>query len=111
MGCKKQAPFLAQGGRNSIQRARVLIHKSIAVTFPLTGLFPNCPPITLQYTTLCSSQRTHTHTHTHVHTHTHTHTHTHYGPHVNEMTCLISCPACRSEEHTSELQSHVNLVC
>src|SRR5438477_5401075 len=24
---------------------------------------------------------------------------------------LISCPMIRSEEHTSELQSHVNLVC
>src|SRR4029434_5751376 len=32
-----------------------------------------------------------THTHTYIHTHTHTHT--------------------RSEEHTSELQSHLNLVC
>src|SRR4029434_1742207 len=34
-------------------------------------------------------------------THTHTHTHTPHTPHT----------APRSEEHTSELQSHLNLVC
>src|SRR4029434_11355978 len=56
---------------------------------PRSTLFP--------YTTLF---RSHTHTHmrtniqTHRHTHTRKHTHTH-----------------RSEEHTSELQSHLNLVC
>src|SRR4029434_11362901 len=38
----------------------------------------------------------HTHTHTHTHRHRHRHTHTH---------------GLRSEEHTSELQSHLNLVC
>src|SRR4029434_6933811 len=56
---------------------------------------------------------THTHTHTHIststdtqvttHTHTHTHTHTYTHIYVNGYT--------RSEEHTSELQSHLNLVC
>src|SRR4029434_11357321 len=39
-------------------------------------------------------------------THTHTHTHT-------QQWCLLRCllSAGRSEEHTSELQSHLNLVC
>src|SRR4029434_6692389 len=59
---------------------------------------------------------THTHTHTHKHAHTHTHTHTLLGC----IYCIIlfSCVICtgthwhlRSEEHTSELQSHLNLVC
>src|SRR5690242_20858850 len=27
------------------------------------------------------------------------------------MGIVVRCPNCRSEEHTSELQSHVNLVC
>src|SRR4029434_3233317 len=38
--------------------------------------------------------------------HTHTHTHTHWRP-------CAAAPgrAPRSEEHTSELQSHLNLVC
>src|SRR4029434_11340416 len=49
---------------------------------PRSTLFP--------YTTLF---RSHTYRDTHTHTHIH-HTHTH-----------------RSEEHTSELQSHLNLVC
>src|SRR4029434_11318730 len=56
----------------------------------------------------------HTHTHTHTHTlsisasHRHTHTHTlsvsglFYKHHLEHL---------RSEEHTSELQSHLNLVC
>src|SRR4029434_11339797 len=41
------------------------------------------------------------------HTHTHTHTHTH------PYTCryLRVHTHTRSEEHTSELQSHLNLVC
>src|SRR4029434_11355407 len=37
------------------------------------------------------------------HTHTHTHTHTHSTGSPADHT--------RSEEHTSELQSHLNLVC
>src|SRR4029434_11344690 len=37
------------------------------------------------------------------HTHTHTHTHT--------FTFMLLCYFPRSEEHTSELQSHLNLVC
>src|SRR4029434_3197722 len=48
------------------------------------------------YTTLF---RSHTHTHTHTHTEVHVYTHTHAHTEV------------RSEEHTSELQSHLNLVC
>src|SRR4029434_11341605 len=40
---------------------------------------------------ICRYLRVHTHTHTHKPIYTHTHT--------------------RSEEHTSELQSHLNLVC
>src|SRR4029434_7581997 len=41
-----------------------------------------------------------------IHTHTHTHTHImyHYKP-------LRTSMPFRSEEHTSELQSHLNLVC
>src|SRR4029434_11351952 len=54
---------------------------------PRSTLFP--------YTTLFRSHTTNTHTCTYIHTHTHT-------PH-------LVCP--RSEEHTSELQSHLNLVC
>src|SRR4029434_11351997 len=38
------------------------------------------------------------------HTNTHTHTHTH-----NKLNVLQA--RVRSEEHTSELQSHLNLVC
>src|SRR4029434_11357327 len=38
-----------------------------------------------------------THAHTHIHTHKYTHT------------CALT--QVRSEEHTSELQSHLNLVC
>src|SRR4029434_11325748 len=53
---------------------------------PRSTLFP--------YTTLFRSTHTHTHTSTQLHTHTHTH--------VSFL---------RSEEHTSELQSHLNLVC
>src|SRR4029434_11322720 len=53
---------------------------------PRSTLFP--------YTTLFRSQ---THTHKHTHTQTHTHTHKYTGV--------------RSEEHTSELQSQLNLVC
>src|SRR4029434_6299905 len=52
---------------------------------PRSTLFP--------YTTLF---RSHTYTHTYIHPSTHTHPH---KPHT------------RSEEHTSELQSHLNLVC
>src|SRR4029434_5599292 len=52
---------------------------------PRSTLFP--------YTTLFRSQ---THTYTNTQTRTHTHTNTHRD---------------RSEEHTSELQSHLNLVC
>src|SRR4029434_11331900 len=40
------------------------------------------------------------------HTLTHTHTHTH-----TERECKPLIIAGRSEEHTSELQSHLNLVC
>src|SRR4029434_11337870 len=54
---------------------------------PRSTLFP--------YTTLFRSHTQHTHT-----THTH-HTYTH---------ALTKTPL-RSEEHTSELQSHLNLVC
>src|SRR4029434_5581604 len=53
---------------------------------PRSTLFP--------YTTLFRSY-IHTHTHTHMYTYTNTHTH----------------KSTRSEEHTSELQSHLNLVC
>src|SRR4029434_3433915 len=53
---------------------------------PRSTLFP--------YTTLF---RSHTHTHTYTHRERQTHVHVH---------SLI-----RSEEHTSELQSHLNLVC
>src|SRR4029434_383530 len=64
----------------------------------------------------CSPEHTHTHTHTHSHTltltltltHTHTHTHTHG---IARCFGLIWCRCNRSEEHTSELQSHLNLVC
>src|SRR4029434_11333126 len=52
---------------------------------PRSTLFP--------YTTLFRSPACQGYTHTHTHTRMHTHTHT------------------RSEEHTSELQSHLNLVC
>src|SRR4029434_11359900 len=41
------------------------------------------------------------HTPTHMRGHTHTHTHTQWH----------SASFLRSEEHTSELQSHLNLVC
>src|SRR4029434_3162454 len=55
---------------------------------PRSTLFP--------YTTLFRSySHWHTHTLSLTHTHRHTYTHTHT----------------RSEEHTSELQSHLNLVC
>src|SRR4029434_11327287 len=54
---------------------------------------------------------THTQTHTHTHTHTYTHTththHTHRHTHIHTYTHTLT----RSEEHTSELQSHLNLVC
>src|SRR4029434_5150053 len=83
----------------------------------------------------------HTHTHTHkrqrhtltqTHIHAHTKTHTHTQTHIRTHTCMHAhtdthTPTCthrhtqththshrerfRSEEHTSELQSHVNLVC
>src|SRR4029434_8097327 len=66
----------------------------------------------LQCMNLTNTQthQTHTQTHIHIHIHTqtqtnkHTHTHTHTPPYI----CVC---AFRSEEHTSELQSHVNLVC
>src|SRR4029434_7033589 len=51
-----------------------------------------------------------THTHKYVtQTHTHKHTHTnmsHKHTHTHTRTLM-----CRSEEHTSELQSHLHLVC
>src|SRR4029434_6437292 len=55
---------------------------------PRSTLFP--------YTTLFRS-----HTHMQTQTHTHTHTHTVWSP----------ANTTRSEEHTSELPSHLNLVC
>src|SRR4029434_11359813 len=42
--------------------------------------------------------------------HTHTHTHTHKCTHTHRERDMSNSP-CRSEEHTSELQSHLNLVC
>src|SRR4029434_9877733 len=70
-------------------------------------------PHTHTHTHTCVYTHTHTHTnmhtqacahiHTHVFTHTHTHKHTHPG---DASQCVL-----RSEEHTSELQSHLNLVC
>src|SRR4029434_11148097 len=58
----------------------------------------------------------HTHTHTYQHTHTNTHTHTHTE---SLFCCLLETgdhgiqllEMDRSEEHTSELQSHLYLVC
>src|SRR4029434_10032442 len=56
-----------------------------------------------------TTQNTHTtHTHTHIHTHTHTHTQQHNTTHTYMMEIISKH---RSEEHTSELQSHLNLVC
>src|SRR4029434_6084128 len=51
--------------------------------------------------------------HTSTHTHTHTHTHT---QHATLLIPLMFTPhrmfySVRSEEHTSELQSHLHLVC
>src|SRR4029434_10666134 len=43
------------------------------------------------------------------HTNTHTHTHTHEETQETQRKDCISVN--RSEEHTSELQSHLNLVC
>src|SRR4029434_10184199 len=50
-----------------------------------------------------SVTQAHTHTHTGILTVTDTHTHTH--------TYTLTHTHTRSEEHTSELQSHLNLVC
>src|SRR4029434_745948 len=51
------------------------------------------------------TQMSDTHTHTHTHTNTHTHTYAHMyarTQHTHKQ---------RSEEHTSELQSHLTLLC
>src|SRR4029434_9887467 len=65
-----------------------------------------------------SYRGTHTHTHTHTHAHTHTHTHTLLnmtqtptrGFKYLNMSLRELVSVTRSEEHTSELQSHLNLV-
>src|SRR4029434_10239877 len=65
-----------------------------------------------------SQTQTHTHTHTHARarTCTHTHTHTHILTLTQAHTFLLTFLSGlrfqrrRSEEHTSELQSHLNLV-
>src|SRR4029434_1203698 len=70
------------------------------------------------HTHTCAHTHTHTHTHTRArahaparaHTHTHTHTHTQLFEYAKKMSDGMMALA-RSEEHTSELQSHLNLVC
>src|SRR4029434_6602532 len=52
-----------------------------------------------------ASNNTHTHTRTHTHTHSHTQTNTHTHKHLHAHKIQ------RSEEHTSALQSQLNLVC
>src|SRR4029434_630352 len=64
---------------------------------------------TLSLTHTQTHTDTHTHTQTHTDTHTHTHTHTHRWSHVS-VCCLMRSHDRRSEEHTSELQSHLNIV-
>src|SRR4029434_1787101 len=49
----------------------------------------------------------HTHTHTHKHTPLHMFEHNFFSP----LQLAITLYSMRSEEHTSELQSHLNLVC
>src|SRR4029434_7011892 len=63
------------------------------------------------HTLTLTHTHTHSHTHTHRHTHTHTHTHTHSHSFSNSNQCIFNRTSYRSEEHTSELQSHLNLVC
>src|SRR4029434_11315074 len=36
---------------------------------------------------------------------------THVAPNIKVCVCVHVCVCVRSEEHTSELQSHLNLVC
>src|SRR4029434_6898257 len=80
-------------------------------TKPPHGMFQR-PQLTHTHTP------THTHTHTHAHTHTHTHTHAHTHTHTLNGSGNIAAQeavsrshsggklSARSEEHTSELQSH-----
>src|SRR4029434_1921664 len=81
--------------------------------------------ISIHTCALCAyPSHTHTHTHTHTHacaqahtptlTHTHTHTQTFWSPTVTTRLPrsyygLHRAQRTRSEEHTSELQSHVHL--
>src|SRR4029434_997774 len=101
-------------------------HLSLSLSHTITHTHPHCSPASLHSST---HRHTHTHAHSlsfflmirrpprstlfpyttlfrsHPHTHTnsyeHTHTHTHTQTHMNT----------RSEEHTSELQTHLYLVC
>src|SRR4029434_2818777 len=93
-----------------------------------------CMEIHTECSSHCFMQMTHTHTHTHLnmfretlkilltlpyaddtHTHTHTHRHTHKTHTHTDVSFLeyneSICVYMRSEEHTSELQSHLNLLC